>query len=142
MGIPMINTPLEIFKSLAVTFRHIFMKPVTVQYPEERPRLMPRFRGAIRLLRHDDGREICNACSICAAVCPLNAISLKGGKDEKGVKYATEFSIDFSRCAFCGFCIESCPSNALEMTHVFELAVEDFEGVRYDKESLLTRLEK
>jgi NADH-quinone oxidoreductase subunit I len=140
MGIDVMNMPLEILRSLAVTFIHTFKRPVTVQYPEERPNLMPRFRGAIRLLRDEDGREKCTGCSTCANVCPVNAISLKAGKDESGKKVATEYTIDFSRCAFCGFCIEVCPVQAIEMTHMFELAEENIEEVRYDKESLLTLL--
>lgn len=127
----------ELLKGFAVTFKHIFKKAVTVQYPEERPRLMPRFRGALRLTRHDDGKERCIGCYLCSAVCPTEAISLRAGMDEGGRRYAREYYIDFTRCAFCGFCVEACPVSALEMTHRFELAEEDIARLRYDKGSLL-----
>jgi len=47
--------PLDTFKGFAVTFRQIFRKPITQQYPEYKRAVYPRFRGRHRLHRHENG---------------------------------------------------------------------------------------
>ena len=44
--------PLETFKGFGVTFKQIFKKPITQQYPEYKRPVYPRFRGRHRLWRH------------------------------------------------------------------------------------------
>ena len=44
----------HILQAMGLTLRYFFTKPVTVQYPEERVKLYPRFRGRHEL-RQDDG---------------------------------------------------------------------------------------
>ncbi len=38
---------LELFKGMALTGRHFLSKTITVQFPEEKTPLSPRFRGLI-----------------------------------------------------------------------------------------------
>ena len=45
--------PLDSVKGFAVTFRQLFKKPITQQYPEYKRPVYPRFRGRHKLHRHD-----------------------------------------------------------------------------------------
>jgi NADH-quinone oxidoreductase subunit I len=127
----------ELAKGFHTTFRHIFMKPVTVQYPEEMPDIKPRFRGRIILTRHESGDERCVGCYLCSAVCPVECITLQSGLNEKGVRIAEWYKIDFNRCILCGLCVSACPTYALEMTSDFEMSAHGREGLCYDKTMLL-----
>jgi NADH-quinone oxidoreductase subunit I len=91
-------------------FKHMFHKRVTIQYPEEKPYLPPRYRGRIILSRDPDGGERCVACYLCAVACPVDCISLQATEDETGRRYPAFFRINFSRCIFCGDCEEACPT--------------------------------
>jgi NADH-quinone oxidoreductase subunit I len=59
-----------------LTFLHLFHKTETVRYPEQKPKLSPRYRGRIVLTRDPDGAERCVSCHLCAAVCPCDCIDL------------------------------------------------------------------
>ncbi len=63
----------ELGKGLRLTFKHLFMRKVTVQYPEEKAPQSPRFRGLHALRRYPNGEERCIACKLCEAVCPALA---------------------------------------------------------------------
>ena len=65
---------LELFKGLSVTGRYMFGRKLTVQYPEEKAPISPRFRGRHALRRYPNGEERCIACKLCEAVCPALAI--------------------------------------------------------------------
>jgi len=73
-------------------FRHIFRKKVTLQYPEERPPLTPRFRGVPALVTDQDGRIKCVACQLCQFVCPPEAISIIPREIETNVEKGRAFS--------------------------------------------------
>src|SRR5262245_30142465 len=100
----------------------MFHKRVTVQYPDEKPYLAPRWRGRIILSRDPDGGERCVACYLCAAVCPVDCISLQSTEDATGRRYPEVFRINFSRCIFCGFCEGACPTYAIQLTPDLELS--------------------
>ena len=67
----------ELFKGMTLTGRHFLSKKVTVQYPEEKTPLSPRFRGLHALRRYENGEERCIACKLCEAVCPALAITIE-----------------------------------------------------------------
>src|SRR3954464_13249742 len=67
-------TPISTIKGFGVTFKQIFKKPITQQYPEYKRPLYPRFRGRPRLWRRENGLEKCVGCSLCAAACPADCI--------------------------------------------------------------------
>jgi NADH-quinone oxidoreductase subunit I len=128
---------LSILRSMWLVFLHLFRKPVTVQYPDEKPVLPARWRGRIVLTRDPDGEERCVGCYLCSAVCPVDCIALQTTEDEHGRRYPEFFRINFSRCIFCGFCEDACPTYAIQLIPDFEMAEYDRQNLVYEKEYLL-----
>jgi NADH-quinone oxidoreductase chain I len=122
---------------LSITLRYFFKKPITMKYPEERWQPFPRFRGIQKLLRDEQGKVKCVACSLCATVCPAQVIRVEAAEDESHQKYPRLFEIDIGRCIFCGFCEQACPMGAIMMTEGYELADYGRDKLIYDKERLL-----
>jgi NADH-quinone oxidoreductase subunit I len=100
----------------ATTFRHLFRKPITEEYPEYKRTLPERTRARIILTRDPDGGERCVACYLCSAVCPVSCISMQSAEREDGRRYASWFRINFARCIYCGLCEEACPTSAIQLT--------------------------
>jgi NADH-quinone oxidoreductase subunit I len=124
-------------RSLWLVFLHLFHRKVTIQYPDEKPYIAPRWRGRIILSRDPDGEERCVACNLCAVACPVDCIALQKTEDESGRWYPEFFRINFSRCIFCGFCEEACPTYAIQLTPDFEMGEYDRQNLVYEKEDLL-----
>jgi len=124
-------------RSMWGIFLHMFRRRVTVQYPEEKPPIPPRWRGRIILSRDPDGAERCVACYLCSAVCPVACIALQATEDDTGRRYPKFFRINFSRCIFCGMCEEACPTYAIQLTPDFEMSEYRRESLVYEKEHLL-----
>jgi NADH-quinone oxidoreductase subunit I len=129
----------EILRGLALTARHLFVRPVTVQYPHERPEVAKRFRGVMSLLRYQDGGEKCVGCGLCEVACPSNVIKVVSAEQEGSPlkRYAREYWFDLSRCVFCGFCVEACPVDALAMTPNYEYSTTNKRDLFLDKETML-----
>ena len=66
---------IEIIVGFGKTFGYIFKRKVTLNYPYEKGRLSPRFRGEHALRRYPNGEERCIACKLCEAVCPAQGQS-------------------------------------------------------------------
>jgi NADH-quinone oxidoreductase subunit I len=132
----------SIFGGMALTFRHIFRKKDTLQYPEERRRFGERYRGVPALVKDQDGREKCVACYMCQWVCPPLAISIEAAEYPAGhalhqiEKYPRRFEINMLRCIYCGLCEEACPEEAIFMSKEFELWGETRSDLVHDKETL------
>ena len=73
----------ELLKGLRLTLRNLFVKKVTVQYPEDKSPQSPRFRGLHALRRYPNGEERCIACKLCEAVCPALAITIEAEEREE-----------------------------------------------------------
>jgi NADH-quinone oxidoreductase subunit I len=127
---------LSILRSMAKVFLHTFAKRVTLQYPDERPVIHPRWRGRIILSRDPDGEERCVACYLCAVACPVDCIALQATEDPDGRRRPEFFRINFSRCIFCGFCEEACPTYAIQLTPDFEMCEYRRPNLVYEKEDL------
>lgn len=128
---------LELFRGLSVTGRYFFRKKITVQYPEEKTPMSPRFRGLHALRRYPNGEERCIACKLCEAVCPALAIKIESEIREDGTRRTTRYDIDLTKCIFCGFCEESCPVDSIVETHIFEYHGEERGDLYMTKEKLL-----
>ena len=127
----------SILKTIWTVFMTMFRKRATIQYPEEKPYIPPRWRGRIILSRDPDGQERCVACYLCAVACPVACISLQATEDEHGRRYPEFFRINFSRCIFCGFCEEACPTYAIQLTPDMEMSEYARASLVYEKEDLL-----
>lgn len=128
-----------ILNGLWVVAKRTVRRPITVQYPEERPYLPPRWRGRIVLTRDPDGEERCVACYLCAAACPVDCIALQATEaaDQHGRRYPDWFRINFSRCIYCGHCEEACPTYAIQLIPDFEQGEYERRHMVYEKEDLL-----
>jgi NADH-quinone oxidoreductase chain I len=126
-----------------VTFRTMFKKVVTEQYPFEKQPTAPRFHGRHQLNRWPDGLEKCVGCELCAWACPADAIYVEGADNTEeerfspGERYGRVYQINYLRCILCGLCIEACPTRALTMTNEYELADTSRESLIYTKDRLL-----
>src|SRR5574338_1117914 len=124
-------------RTLWLVFLHMFRRRVTVQYPEKKADLPPRYRGRIILSRDPSGAERCVACYLCAVVCPVDCIALQATEDNTGRRYPEFFRINFSRCILCGYCEEACPTYAIQLTPDMEMSEFNRQNLVYEKEDLL-----
>ena len=122
---------------MSVTGKYLFKRKITVQYPEEKTPLSPRFRGLHALRRYANGEERCIACKLCEAVCPALAITIDSEEREDGTRRTTRYDIDLFKCIYCGFCEEACPVDSIVETHIFEYHFEERGKEVMTKEMLL-----
>jgi NADH-quinone oxidoreductase subunit I len=127
----------ELLKGMALTGRYFFSRKITVQFPEERTPMSPRFRGLHALRRYPNGEERCIACKLCEAVCPAMAITIESEQREDNTRRTTRYDIDLTKCIFCGMCEESCPVDSIVETRIFDYHGEQRGDLLYTKEMLL-----
>jgi NADH-quinone oxidoreductase subunit I len=134
----------ETVRGMMTTFGRMVEAPTTVQYPEEKTAVYPRFRGRHKLHRFEDtGLEKCVGCSLCAAACPADCIRVVAAENtpenrvSAGERYAAVYEINLSRCIFCGYCEVACPFDAITMGHDYELSDYDRADLIFTKEMLL-----
>jgi NADH-quinone oxidoreductase subunit I len=134
----------ETLRGLRTTFARLFDKPVTIQYPEEKTPVYPRFRGRHKLHKFEDtGLEKCVGRSLCAAACPAECIRVVAAENDPedrvsaGERYAAVYEINLSRCIFCGYCEMACPFDAITMGHDYEMADYNRSDLIFTKEMLL-----
>jgi NADH-quinone oxidoreductase subunit I len=132
----------SILSGMGVTFRHIFRKKDTLEYPEKKHEFGPAYRGVPALVKDQDGREKCVACYMCQWVCPPLAISIEAAEYPKGhplhqiEKYPAKFEINMLRCIYCGLCEEVCPEEAIFMSKTYVVVGHSRELMVFDKEKL------
>jgi len=127
----------ELLRGMGLTGKSFFRRKITVQYPEEKTPLSPRFRGLHALRRYPNGEERCIACKLCEAVCPAMCITIESEERPDGTRRTTRYDIDLFKCIYCGFCEEACPTDAIVMTRHFEFHMEEREQAVIDKSRLL-----
>jgi NADH-quinone oxidoreductase subunit I len=128
-------------KGMALTFKHLFARKWTMQYPEQTSAadwtLSRRWRGTHRMAVDETGKAKCVACGLCPQVCPANCIKLVPGEDEHGNRYPLVYEIDEFRCVFCGYCQEVCPEEAIHVGVHYENAEYSRDGFVYDLARLM-----
>jgi NADH-quinone oxidoreductase subunit I len=140
---PVLEPLVGLVKGLWTTLRSMFEKPVTVQYPEQKRPLRPRFRGRHILKRYENGLEKCIGCALCAAACPADAIFVEASENtdaqrfSPGERYASTYEINLLRCIYCGFCEDACPTEAIILGSAYELSFTDRRQAIYPKEMLI-----
>ena len=127
----------ELCSGMLLTLKYMFKKPVTINYPFEKGKLSPRFRGEHALRRYPNGEERCIACKLCEAVCPALAITIESEPRDDDSRRTTRYDIDMTKCIYCGLCEEACPVDAIVQGPNYEFAKETREELFYDKEKLL-----
>jgi len=127
----------ELLKGMALTGRYMFARKITIQFPEERTPMSPRFRGLHALRRYPNGEERCIACKLCEAVCPALAITIESEQREDNTRRTTRYDIDLTKCIFCGLCEESCPVDSIVETRIFDYHGEKRGDLLYTKDMLL-----
>ncbi|MCH9689128.1 MAG: NADH-quinone oxidoreductase subunit NuoI [Gammaproteobacteria bacterium] len=128
---------LELLSGLRVTGRYFFKKKITVQFPEEKTPLSPRFRGLLALRRYPNGEERCIACKLCEAVCPALAITIDAEPRDDGSRRTTRYDIDMFKCINCGLCEESCPVDSIVVTPIHHYHMDERGQNIMTKEKLL-----
>ena len=132
----------QILSGMWTTLRHIVARPLTLNYPEQRPEIPPGYRGAPTLVRDPDGREKCVSCQLCEFACPCKAIRITPGEIPPGSpdahieKAPREFEIDMLRCSYCGFCQEACPEEAIVLQNTYSLTSHTRAELIHNKQKL------
>src|SRR5581483_6867784 len=130
-------------KGFGVTLKQVFKKPITLQYPEVKRPLYPRYRVRHRLHKHENGLEKGVGCSLCAAACPADCIRVVPAENtpdnrvSAGERYARIYEINMSRCIFCGYCELACPFDAITLGNEFEISEYNRDDLIYTKDMLL-----
>jgi len=104
---------------MKITWRHLWSKPVTVQYPDEKPQIDGRYRGV-----HYLEQDLCIYCQACAKACPVDCIEMVADRHGKELEWQ-QFTLDYQKCMFCELCVYPCPKDCIHMGDEYVYVSED-----------------
>ena len=134
---------LDFFGGFKLTFQHLTRPTVTTSYPKAKRPKQPRQHGRHVLNRYEDGLEKCIGCELCAGVCPVNCIYVRGLDNppdhpvSPGERYGYIYEINYLRCIHCDLCVEACPTQAITESKMFEFSFTNRSDAIYTKAELL-----
>ena len=103
----------------------------------------PRLHGRHVLNRYEDGMEKCIGCELCAGVCPVDCIYVRGLDNppdhpvSPGERYGYVYEINYLRCIHCDLCVEACPTQAITESKLFEFSFTNRADAIYTKAELV-----
>ncbi|MFH0989114.1 MAG: NADH-quinone oxidoreductase subunit I [bacterium] len=122
---------------MRITIRQLFIRSVTIHYPDQKLTMPERARNRL-YVNIDD----CIGCDQCSMACPVDCISIETikstpdvdlgltSKNTKKRLYVSRFDIDIGKCCYCGLCVPPCPTECIVMTDVYEFS-------EYDRHNLI-----
>jgi NADH-quinone oxidoreductase subunit I len=131
------------FGGFKLTLRHLGRPRVTTSYPQGKRAKQPRQHGRHVLSRYEDGMEKCIGCELCAGVCPVDCIYVRGLDNppdhpvSPGERYGYIYEINYLRCIHCDLCVEACPTQAITESKMFEFSFTNRADAIYTKAELL-----
>jgi NADH-quinone oxidoreductase subunit I len=135
--------PFSFFGGFKLTLAHLGRPKVTTSYPQHKRAKQPRQHGRHVLNRYEDGMEKCIGCELCAGVCPVNCIYVRGLDNppdhpvSPGERYGYVYEINYLRCIHCDLCVEACPTQAITESKMFEFSFTNRADAIYTKAELL-----
>ena len=118
----------SLMSGMGVTWKELWTKKVTQQYPENRATLeiSERFRAELTMPHDENNEHACTACGICEMNCPNGTIQviskITETEDGKKKKELERYVFDLGMCTFCNLCVITCPSDAIKFSNQFENA--------------------
>ncbi len=124
---------------MKVTFKHLFVPSVTIQYPDVKVPLPDRVRNRLHVNMDD-----CIGCDQCARACPVDCIEIETVKSipaddlgttsqgKKKALWVTKFDIDIAKCCYCQLCVFPCPTDCIYMTDVYEFSEYERDNLIYN----------